>query len=72
MVLDTKGINVWCAAGKGTFGTDEIIKRIESTKLAEVVNTVKSLSAARRTGSGGAWSKKAQFFSGDIRAGTRP
>nr|NIO11254.1 carbon monoxide dehydrogenase [Deltaproteobacteria bacterium] len=24
MVLDTKGINVWCAAGKGTFGTDEL------------------------------------------------
>jgi CO dehydrogenase/acetyl-CoA synthase gamma subunit (corrinoid Fe-S protein) len=21
LVLDTKGINVWCAAGKGTFGT---------------------------------------------------
>jgi hypothetical protein len=23
LVLDTKGINVWCAAGKGTFGTAE-------------------------------------------------
>ena len=23
LVLDTKGINIWCAAGKGTFGTDE-------------------------------------------------
>ncbi len=22
LVLDTKGINVWCAAGKRTFGTD--------------------------------------------------
>src|SRR3990172_2220623 len=22
LVLDTKGINVWCAAGKGTFGTE--------------------------------------------------
>ena len=22
LVLDTQGINVWCAAGKGTFGTD--------------------------------------------------
>ena len=21
LVLDTRGINVWCAAGKGTFGT---------------------------------------------------
>jgi hypothetical protein len=38
MVLDTKGINVWCAAGKGTFGTDELIQRIEKTKLHDVVN----------------------------------
>jgi hypothetical protein len=37
MVLDTKGINVWCAAGKGTFGTEEIIERIEKTRLREVV-----------------------------------
>src|SRR6266508_5754233 len=28
LVLDTKSINVWCAAGKGTFGTEELIKRI--------------------------------------------
>ncbi len=38
MVIDTKGINVWCAAGKGTFGTGEIINRIEVTRLSEVVN----------------------------------
>jgi hypothetical protein len=37
MVLDTKGINVWCAAGKGTFGTEEVIKRIEETGLKEEV-----------------------------------
>lgn len=37
LVLDTKGINVWCAAGKGTFGTDELIARIEATRLAEIV-----------------------------------
>jgi len=37
MVLDTKGINVWCAAGKGTFGTDELIHRINSTGLKEIV-----------------------------------
>ncbi len=37
MALDTKGINVWCAAGKGTFGTDEIVKRIEATGLDKVV-----------------------------------
>jgi acetyl-CoA decarbonylase/synthase complex subunit gamma len=28
LVLDTKSINVWCAAGKGTFGTDELMKHI--------------------------------------------
>ena len=38
MVLDTKGINVWCAAGKGTFGTDELVNRIELTELHDVVN----------------------------------
>ncbi len=38
MVIDTKGINVWCAAGKGTFGTDEIVHRIEITRLFEVVS----------------------------------
>ncbi len=37
LVLDTHGINVWCAAGKGTFGAEEIIKRIEVTRLREVV-----------------------------------
>ncbi len=38
MVLDTKGINVWCAAGKGTFGTDEVVRRVEETGLAGVVS----------------------------------
>jgi hypothetical protein len=37
LVLDTQGINVWCAAGKGTFGTDELVKRIELTRLHDVV-----------------------------------
>jgi hypothetical protein len=37
LVLDTKGINVWCAAGKGTFGTDELVQRIQTTRLADVV-----------------------------------
>ena len=38
LVLDTKGINVWCAAGKGTFGTKEVVDRIESSGLARVVS----------------------------------
>jgi hypothetical protein len=37
LVLDTKGINVWCAAGKGTFGTDELVQRIQTTRLGHVV-----------------------------------
>ena len=37
LVLDTKGVNVWCAAGKGTFGTDEIVKRVFETQLKDVV-----------------------------------
>lgn len=37
LVLDTAGINVWCAAGKGTFGTDELVERIEATGLKGVV-----------------------------------
>ncbi len=38
LVLDTQGINVWCAAGKGTFGTDELVRRIEATRLGELVS----------------------------------
>jgi len=62
LVLDTKGINVWCAAGKGTFGTDELVRRIESAGLASVVwhrsiivpqlgaPRIASLEVARRSG----------------------
>lgn len=38
LVLDTKGINVWCAAGKGTFGTAELVKRIAITGLDQIVS----------------------------------
>ena len=38
MVLDTQGINVWCAAGKGTFGTDELVHRVEQVRLAAIVS----------------------------------
>ena len=37
LILDTKGINVWCAAGKGTFGTDELVNRIEAVGLSGIV-----------------------------------
>jgi hypothetical protein len=38
LVLDTKGINVWCAAGKGSFGTDELIAKIKATRLSDIVS----------------------------------
>ena len=38
LILDTKGVNVWCAAGKGTFGTDELVKRIEKVALSDAVS----------------------------------
>jgi hypothetical protein len=37
LVLDTNGINVWCAAGKGTFGTKELCARVIATNLYDVV-----------------------------------
>ncbi len=37
LVLDTKSINVWCAAGKGTFGTDELVRRVTEARLSETV-----------------------------------
>ncbi len=38
LVLDTKGVNVWCAAGEGTFGTDELVRRVEAASLYDLVN----------------------------------
>jgi hypothetical protein len=38
LVLDTKGVNVWCAAGKGTFSTAELVKRIGLAGLSSVVD----------------------------------
>jgi hypothetical protein len=37
LVLDTKGINVWCAAGKGTFGTDELVRHVKLAGLDRIV-----------------------------------
>jgi len=38
LVLDTKGVNVWCAAGKGTFGTKELVNRITVVSLDKIVS----------------------------------
>ncbi|MCL2880883.1 MAG: mercury methylation corrinoid protein HgcA, partial [Treponema sp.] len=37
LILNTKGVNVWCAAGKGTFGTEELVNRIEAVGLGDIV-----------------------------------
>lgn len=37
LVLETYGVNVWCAAGKGTFGTGELVRSIEAADLSRVV-----------------------------------
>ena len=39
LVLDTKGVNVWCAAGKGTFGTEELVRQVSVTGLEKLVST---------------------------------
>jgi acetyl-CoA decarbonylase/synthase complex subunit gamma len=38
LVLETYGVNVWCAAGKGTFGTHELVRMIEDSGLSRVVS----------------------------------
>jgi hypothetical protein len=37
LVLDTRGVNVWCAAGKGTFSTEELVSRVKLTELEKIV-----------------------------------
>ncbi|MBN2426853.1 MAG: acetyl-CoA synthase subunit gamma [Deltaproteobacteria bacterium] len=37
LVLETFGINVWCAAGKGSFGTGELVRRVRQTGLEKVL-----------------------------------
>jgi hypothetical protein len=38
LVLDTCGINVWCAAGKKTFSTAEIVNRLQLIGLKEKIS----------------------------------
>jgi hypothetical protein len=37
LVIDTRGINVWCAAGKGSFSANEIALQVGRTRLAKIV-----------------------------------
>jgi hypothetical protein len=38
LVVDTRGINVWCAAGKGTFSEEEVAYQVLRTRLSEIVS----------------------------------
>jgi len=38
LVVDTRGINVWCAAGKGTFSTEEVGYQVLRTNLKDLVS----------------------------------
>ncbi|BCS98629.1 hypothetical protein DSLASN_42610 [Desulfoluna limicola] len=38
LVVDTRGINVWCAAGKGTFSAEEVAEMVKRTHLEKVVS----------------------------------
>ena len=38
LVIDTRGINVWCAAGKGTFSAEEIAHQVHKAKLDQIVD----------------------------------
>ncbi len=37
LVIDTRGINVWCAAGKALFSTREVAHRVQQARLKELV-----------------------------------
>jgi len=37
LVVDTNGINVWCAAGKGSFGTERVVKSIKNLSLEHII-----------------------------------
>jgi hypothetical protein len=38
LVLDTHGVNVWCAAGKRTFSTAEMIGQVQRVGLEKLIN----------------------------------
>ena len=37
LVVNTRGINVWCAAGKGIFSAQEVACRVQAARLVDIV-----------------------------------
>ncbi len=62
LILDTRGINVWCAAGKGTFATGELVKRIIESGLEKVATHRRII--VPQLGATGVSSKKVKKLSG--------
>jgi hypothetical protein len=38
LVLDTRGVNVWCAAGKKNFSSEEVIIQVKNSRLEQIVS----------------------------------
>lgn len=38
LVIDSRGVNVWCAAGKGVFSTAEVVRSVRDARLEQVVS----------------------------------
>ena len=38
LVVETMGVNVWCAAGKHTFSSEEVASRVRETRLDKIVS----------------------------------
>ena len=76
LVLDTRGINVWCAAGKDLFSTAELIERVRHSGLKEIVSHNQLiLPQLAATGVAAHYVKKAIGFRviyGPVRAGDIP
>jgi hypothetical protein len=62
LVIDTKGINVWCAAGKGTFCTNEIVKQLSACDLKSKISHRTLI--LPQLGASGVSSSKLQMASG--------
>ncbi len=38
LIIDSRGVNVWCAAGKGVFSTAEVVRMVREVRLEQVVS----------------------------------
>ena len=72
MPIDTSGINVWCAAGKKTFGSDTLIKALKDFRLADLVaHREIILPQLGAPGGGGPCGAKGLRLQGVLRPGAR-